>query len=221
MIEINLVPGADRRKRRRKLKISLPTGGLAAVPDLDRWAVAIGASWIIGPVLIAWLFLSVEASRGDLEAAIATAQEDSARYARIISTNDALKARRDTIAEKLEIIQQIDAGRYIWPHVMDEISRALPEYAWLTGLSQTQGGQQPAFQLEGRTGTTFAITRYLNSLEASPFIRQVDIVSTQRIRLEEKVMYHFILEGRYEEPTSDLIETVPIFGVESSARAGE
>jgi len=35
------------------------------------------------------------------------------------------------------IIQSIDGERYTWPHVLDELSRLLPPYTWLTSVTQT------------------------------------------------------------------------------------
>ena len=33
------------------------------------------------------------------------------------------------------IIKQIDNDRFVWPHIMDEISRSMPPYTWLTSLA--------------------------------------------------------------------------------------
>lgn len=217
MIEINLLPGSERRTKRKSAGVALPK--LPAMPKLDKWVGAIAASWILAPAILAWLFLGTAAERDELTSAIETAQADSARYARIIETSTALQARRDTIGEKLQIIQQIDAGRYIWAHVMDEVSRALPEYTWLTSLEQTSGGPRPAFRIEGRTGTTFALTRYLDSLESSPFISGVKLETTRRIEEEGRPIYDFVLTAAYEEPPSELVDMVPIFTLEDEADA--
>lgn len=214
MIKINLRPGAAKKGGRRRRSVGLPRGGLK-LPSMDRWVAAIVAAWIIAPLLLAWLFIGTQGRRGELETAIEEAQRDSASYARLIATNTTLQARRDTIAEKLQVIQQIDAGRYVWPHIMDEVSRTLPDYTWLTKLTQNSGGPQPQFQIEGRTGTTFALTRYLNSLEASPFISQVRLVSTVQTDLEGKQVYDFIITGHYEEPPPELVETVPVFEIDA------
>ncbi len=216
MIEINLAPGAKRKRRTRKVGFSLPRGR-SSDGGPDRWNVAIAAAWIVGPLLLAWMFMGARSQKADLDVALEAARQDSARFARVIASNATLKARQDTIAEKLEIIQQIDAGRYVWPHVLDEVARALPEYTWLTQVAQTAGGPLPTFRLEGRTGTTFALTSFLQSLEGSPFIRDVRFESTQQVLEDERRLYEFTIAGRYEEPMPDLIETIPVF----DATAGE
>ena len=48
---------------------------------------------------------------------------------------------RDTLLRQVNIIRGLDEDRYVWPHVMDEISRALPQYTWLTTLGFTGAPQ--------------------------------------------------------------------------------
>lgn len=218
MIEINLAPGAQRKRRSRKVAFALPRGR-SSDGGPDRWNVAVAAAWIVAPVLLAWMFMGSRSQRAELQVAIEEERQDSARFAQVIASNATLKARQDTIAEKLEIIQQIDAGRYVWPHVLDEVARALPDYTWLTAVSQTAGGPQPTFRLEGRTGTTFALTNFLQSLEGSPFIRDVRFESTEQTLEDERRLYEFTIAARYEEPAPDLIETVPVFDEQGDEEA--
>lgn len=211
MIEVNLLPGVKRRSKKG-------VGGGAAsslkaikLPDFDRWILFIAAGWIIGIGGLALLFLGTRNASATLSEQIETAVADSARYAATIAQTNELRARRDTIAMKLEVIQQIDEGRYTWPHIMAEIARALPDYTWLEGVSQIDAGQAPSFQIDGRTGNNFALTRFMSNLEASPFIRGVRLLTTAQVEEGETTLHQFALEARFEEPPSHLIETIPLF----------
>lgn len=214
MIKINLLPGAQGKKKRggggAKLPVSMPSG----LPDFDRMMLFIVAAWIIGPLLIAWLYFSVERERGDVQVALDQALADSTRFASVIQTQQSLQARQDTIAQKLSIIQEIDAGRYVWPHILDEVSMALPPYTWLTGLYNMEGGDAPRFQVEGHTGSLPALTRFMDALEASPFLRGIELVSSEQVQLGDeaaRVANSFVLTGQFEQPPLDAIETVPLF----------
>jgi Tfp pilus assembly protein PilN len=214
MIKINLLPGA-RKKAKRK---SGGGGGfslkLPGLPTFDRMLAFIVIAWIVGPLLIAWLFFGIRGQRNDLQVAIDQAVADSARYAQLISTQTSLRARQDTIAQKLAIIQEIDAGRYIWPHVMDEVSQAMPPYTWISAIDQIAGGPTPQFQIEGRTGSLPALTRFMDALEASPFLRSVELVSSEQAQINNdpnKIVNAFVLTGRFEQPPLEAIETVPLF----------
>ena len=215
MIKINLLPGAAKRSSRKMPKLGgfRPKGGIS-MPTVDRWLLFVVIAWVAGPLLTAWLFFGQRNHISDLEISIETARMDSARYAEMRAANAILLARQDSIAQKLEIIQEIDAGRFSWVHVMDEVSRALPQYTWLVNLvsKPVQSPlEQPHFLIEGRTGNTYALTEFLQELEASPFLRSIRLMSTDQIREGGALIYSFVLDGEFQVPPPDLIETVPIF----------
>ena len=221
MIKINLLPSATKKSQRRLPSLGglRPKGGMS-MPSVDRWMMFLVIAWVVGPLLTAWLFFNVRNQISDLEIAIESARMDSARYAEMRAANAILLARQDSIAQKLEIIQEIDAGRYSWVHVMDEISRALPAYTWLMNVTSkpvTSPLETPKFLIEGRSGNTFALTEFMQELEASPFLRSINLMSTDQVREGDALIYAFVLEGEYQTPPPDLIQTVPIL----QAREGD
>jgi Tfp pilus assembly protein PilN len=38
---------------------------------------------------------------------------------------------------QITVIRRVDGDRYIWPHLLDEITKALPAYTWLVDLGVT------------------------------------------------------------------------------------
>jgi Tfp pilus assembly protein PilN len=52
-------------------------------------------------------------------------------------------AQRDEVLGQLSMIKTIDDNRFTWPHIMDEVSRALPPYTWLTSMAQTSAIPAP------------------------------------------------------------------------------
>ncbi len=218
MIEVNRLPGGKKRPSRGpRISLSLPS--LGAFPK-DRWVLGSGAVVVVVIAASVFLFLTTRARYAELSVAIEEAVSDSARYADLIQQNDALMARRDSIAQKVAIIQQIDGDRYVWPHILDEVARALPDYTWLTELVQVSLGEELQFRIQGRAGNTFALTRFMENLEASPFIRNVELLSTEQV-VEgtggtNRLVSAFVLEMFYEQPPPEMLETVPLFGPSSS-----
>jgi Tfp pilus assembly protein PilN len=214
MIEINLLPGSTRRAR-RSFKLPLPgLQKLKAGSGVDRWSATMATGWILGPLLIAWLFFGTRARASEVEIAIEGAVRDSSRYATLIAANETLRSRQQTITEKLQMIQEIDVSRYVWAHVLDEISAAVPANTWLVSVIQTGGGQgefRPRIEIQGRTGNQFALTQFMRDLEASPFLRGVTLVNTQQVRLDNRWVYTFSLHLQYRDPPPDAIQTVPVF----------
>jgi Tfp pilus assembly protein PilN len=220
MIEINLLPGTEKRKKQRAgFTLKMPAG----VPEFDRITAFIVAAWVLAPLILLWLFLSVRSERSDVQASLDQAAADSVRYGRLIETQASLQARQDTIAQKLSIIQEIDAGRYVWPHILDEVSRALPPYTWLESIRSRDAGQIAGFTIAGRTGNLGALTRFMDALEASPFLRNIQLVSSEQALIggdETKVVNDFVLTGSYQHPPLEMIETVPLF-VDGTQPEGE
>ena len=63
--------------------------------------------------------------------------QDSTRYVAVLRERNRAEAQRDSVQRQLDIIKSIDNDRFIWSHVMDEVSRALPPYTWLKSIAQS------------------------------------------------------------------------------------
>ena len=152
-------------------------GGLLA-DSYNIVAVVVGLGVLL---TVGWWYVGLSSRQGDVQVALADALQDSANYADLIQRNATLEARRDSIAQKVEIIQEIDALRYVWPHLLDELGRALPDYTWLTQVIQVSVGEEVEFQVRGRAGNNLALTTFWRQLQESPFIRNVQLVQTEQV----------------------------------------
>ncbi len=212
MIEVNLLPGGKKRvSRGPKLSFKLPS--FDALPK-DKWILGAAGVVIVVVGAVAFLYLTTSGRHAELEVSVEGAVADSARYADLIQQNDQMVARRDSIAQRVAIIQEIDGDRYVWPHILDEVARALPDYTWLTELLQVSAGEELQFRIVGRAGNNFAVTQFMENLEASLFIRNVDLISTEQMVDQERIVNQFELEANFERPPPELLETVPLFEVE-------
>jgi type IV pilus assembly protein PilN len=213
LIQVNLLPGGKKRAARRS-SFSLKLPKFDSVPR-NSWVVLAGVLVIALGALSGFLYLSVGNRRAELEVAIAEARSDSARYADLIQQNDALLAREDSIAQRVAIIQEIDGDRYVWSHILDEVARALPDYTWLERIAQVSLGGELQLRIEGRVGNNFALTQFMENLEASLFLRNVDLISTDQVIADiagaDRILNQFVVEVFYEPPPPELLETVPLF----------
>lgn len=160
--------------------------------------------------------LSIRSRAAGLEKALQAALADSVRSAGLIERMRTLEARRDSIATRVSIIQDIDARRYLWPRIMDEVAGVLPEDAWLTRFAQVASQNGAArFEVEGMTRDNFSLTRFWNGMESSPFIRNVRLISTENVPSgpsgrEDGDLYYFVLQAEPEEPPSEVLDFVPV-----------
>ncbi len=214
LIEMNLLPGGKRGAGRPKgrRKSSLPKfEGLQAVMKGDRWVVGVVALAIIASVHLGFTYFTQGVTLNSLQDELEVQRQDSVRYAEAIAAADSLQARRDTLVQKARIIRQIDTDRFVWAHILDQVRAALPDFTWLTALQQTSGsGSQIEFRIDGMTGQTPALTRFMRDLEESPFVRDVRLVSQEQMQQGQRLVHSFVLMARYQVPDSSAVTTEPI-----------
>lgn len=146
MIEINLLPGVRRKSKRGGAPRLDMAGAIASIRERVR------EPWLFGSIgvgvitfgIVYWAFLGQidrEDKYYDDEDVIESARY---RYKRALVARDRVEAKRDTVLRAINIIRAIDDDRYLWTHVMDEVSRALPPYTWLLSLGFSGTGQAQA-----------------------------------------------------------------------------
>ncbi len=143
MIEINLLPGA-RRKSKRGGGTKLDIGAsLASLRERVRepWLIGSVVVTTLAVIVVAGLYFTQSRAEGTVDEALQKAVQDSTRYASVLKEHDKAEAKRDTVLRSLNLIRAIDDDRFIWPHIMDEVSRALPPFTWLVSLGYSGVGQ--------------------------------------------------------------------------------
>jgi Tfp pilus assembly protein PilN len=213
VIEVNLLPGG-KKKTSKGFSFSMPKlsmGGGGG--DTDPYIIFFAVAAAIGIGVMGWSFMSVRSEAEELQVRLEEQRQDSIRFAALIEQTDRLTARRDSIAERVAIIQEIDAGRYVWSHVLDEIAAAVPEYTWLQEIIYV--GENPLqIRIVGRAGSIFAITNFMTRLENSSFLRDVQPQTIQQQQSEtdpNDLVQVFELLVTYESPPLDELQTVPLF----------
>ncbi len=214
MIEVDLVPdnSGGRIGRARRLR----SAGRVRAIRLDAWVLvcSLVASGSLGTA--AYLVLTASRGLSDLEVAVEEALRDSARSATGTRLLLQLHGRRDSAIARISMIEGLDITRYQWPHILDEVAAALPESAWITGIASVVSSESELrFQVEGRALDNFALTRFWNALEASFFIRNVQLISTEHLERRDpgkggdlSTSYRFVIGAEYESPPDEVVEFV-------------
>jgi Tfp pilus assembly protein PilN len=223
VIEINLLPGTAKRQKKTAAIPKLTRSAKAPrpkAPGMDRSKLYLVLAWVAGLGALAYLQFGSASRLDQLQTDVTAARADSTRLHALRVLNDSLLAQRDTIAAKLQVIQEIDAGRYNWSHILDEVARALPSYTWLVNITDgASDAPKPRFRIEGRTGNTFALAKFMQDLEASPFLSGVTLTSQEQTVEDDKSVYKFSLDVAYEEPPPDAIQTQPLFSADGDLAA--
>jgi Tfp pilus assembly protein PilN len=242
MIEINLLPGAGKKKSRGGGGPKLDIGAMVAnLRERIRqpWLIGAVATTVVALAIVGFLFTAQTRRESAVTEALQKAVQDSTRYASVLKEREMAEAKRDTVLRSLNLIRAIDDDRFIWPHIMQEISRNLPPYTWVISMGitgQPQGGQAistvaaPApeagkkrrglptaiardtvrVHLVGNTVDIQALTRFMKQLESSPFIEQVQLAKSERANDNGKEVTQFQLDMTYTRPDPVLVRRVPL-----------
>ena len=240
-IEVNLLPGAKRGRRKKASAINYQELVKAVAAKFKDFYLATAiSSGVVSAFVIGLLFMMQRAKEAKLDDAVQVAVADSARFAAVLADRARAEAKRDSALTQLNIIKAIDEDRFIWPHILDEISRALPPYTWIVSLNftGTPQGTNPAaayrppppdtskkkkkavvielprdtvrMRLVGRTADLQAFTRFYRALEESPFLGNVQFSKMETLLSDGKEVRQFIVDVQYTRPDTALLKRVPL-----------
>jgi type IV pilus assembly protein PilN len=235
MITVNLRPDLKRKRARPPLQGMLDgVRGLGSKIKDPVLLVAV-LSWV---GVLGWLgSVAVTTSRklGALEPQLEQTRAEHRRFRAFLAEKRHQELIRDSLVSQIGIIRTVDGDRYVWPHLLNEVTKALPAYTWLIDMSGAPPpppppGAPPAkaaaaadtskdsvavapaiqFLVNGRTVDIQAYTRFLRQLEASPWITDVTPVSAQTVVEKERPVTAFVIRGTYMQADSAYLRTVPL-----------
>ncbi len=211
MIEINLHPSAGEKKaRRRKRSVTLPSTPRLQGLREDPWNATMIAALVIVPLIILSLWLVQRSRDHGLQTRLDGATADSARLADLRVLSDSLIDRRKAIQSRIQLVEQLDRNRFVWPHLLDEIGRSLPSSAWLRAIKRQSSLPNIEVQLLGTAANPLVVTEFVHNLERSPYLTDVQIVSTQARTVQGLTAQDFTLTVRYRSPPPDSVPTEPL-----------
>src|SRR3954451_14785681 len=166
MIKINLLNG-----ERKLAKKAFVLGG----PLMT--TVGCGAILVVALLACGWRFLSVVHDNSQIDADLATAQKEAASLHGVIAQLQEFETRRSKLQQRVGLIEQLRAAQAGPVHMLDQISRALPQMVWLTEIKQSPGSDEVT--IDGRTTSVTSVSDFATALEATGYFKKsVEIVSS-------------------------------------------
>ncbi|HSD33692.1 MAG TPA: PilN domain-containing protein, partial [Gemmatimonadales bacterium] len=218
MIEINLLPGQKRKAA---------GGGGLRMPDFRSFVANVKDPWLLGAIAAGVLLIggnlalyAVNTARlARLDSVLRGVQAEKRRYDAVVAQKRQAERVRDSLAAEMAIIRAIDGDRYVWPHLLDEITKALPAYTWLTGIQATTGvapavgvppgtapdtsaAQGVRVAIDGRTVDIQAYTTFLRQLAASPWLADVMPTRATTVIEQDRPVTEFNITVRYRQADS-------------------
>ncbi len=221
IIEINLLPG-PKKKRGAARGISVPSFSELVSKVRDPLLLGAGAALVGSVATTAFLYTSQQAQISRLEEQATRVRAESRRFTNLLAQKRRVENLRDSLLQELQAIRQIDADRYVWAHVLEEVTKALPDYTWLAGLTVLPDAPQVGeladsdvpppmrFSLDGRTSDIGAYTRFLRQLSTSPWVGRVREGATRTVIEQDKALTAFSITVTFKQADSAFVRTVPL-----------
>jgi Tfp pilus assembly protein PilN len=137
-----------------------------------------------------WWYESTKIKK--LDADIATAEQRQRELQAIKVQVDALEAKRRMFQQKVDLIERLKAAQAEPVHLLDEISKNLPDFVWLTSMDQTG----PIVKLTGQSSGYTSVADFISALQRSGWFPLVDLVSSQ----ESNNIVTFTLQANFKNP---------------------
>jgi type IV pilus assembly protein PilN len=165
LIRINLLT-VDRERGKRKA-----TFQIGKALNIVCILILVAAALVVG-----WWFSSLQRNSADLDRQIADAESETQRLQSVIQQVAQFEGRRAQLQQRVSLIEELRKGQTGPVHLLDEISKSIPESMWLTDLKQTATD----ITLDGRCTSLNALSDFVSSLEASNlFERPVEIIDSR------------------------------------------
>lgn len=187
MIKVNLVESA--RPVATGTGFTLQVGQkLTALGSLILLVTALG---------IGWRYWGLTQQTAALDREMAAAQQEEAQLAGILKQVQTFEARRQQLQQRVALIDELRKGQAAPVHMIDQISRALPEGMWLTKLQQA--GYDVT--IEGECLSLTALSDFVGNLEAAQYFkRPVEIINSEVVAARENLpeVIHFSVKGTFQ-----------------------
>ncbi len=129
-----------------------------------------------------------------------TAQEEKAKLQYVIAKLAELEEQKAVFERKISLITQLRAQQDGAVKIMDELSRKLPEWVWLTDVSY----QAQLIQIKGNALSNNLIADYIYNLENSPIFTNVNLISSTQRTTKSTSFLEFSMTLNYVLPQAAL-----------------
>ncbi len=177
MIKINLLTPEKSKKARKK------SGFDPQMIWIGLGSVVLLMTWYIG-----WSLLSKKVEQLQIEETRLSTELASLKTQ--VKEVENFEENKKKVKEKIQIIQQLRKNQAIPVHLLDEISKSLPNRVWLVSLNEQAG----KVDLSGKAITNNEIVDFINNLKSVSSFKDVQILESRQGKEADITVYSFRLK---------------------------
>ena len=130
---------------------------------------------VLAVVGVGWRYWALGQQKAEVARQIEAANREEARLQEILKQVQEFENRRKMLESRVALIDELRKGQNAPVHMIDQISRALPDMTWLTGMTQSAY----TLELKGQCLSLTSLSDFVGNLEASRyFARPVEIIDS-------------------------------------------
>ena len=167
MIRINLL-AVDRERPKRSAS--------ALISPAQRVTVAASLILVGTALSVGWWFWSLHQASARVDQELLKGEREMQQLRSVLAQVQKFEASKAQLQQRVTLIEQLRRGQSGPVHILDEISKAVPERLWLTEMNQ----KGDDIVLAGLTTSLTGLSDFVANLEGSTWFRKpVDIVDSQ------------------------------------------
>lgn len=209
------------------IRINLLTAERRAAKPVSRGFEAGQKMMVVGSLILmmtvaalGWRYWALGQQAAQVEEDIAAATREEARLQEILRQITDFEARKAMLEARLALIDELRRGQNAPVHMIDQVSRALPDMTWLTNVAQAGY----TLTIQGRCLTLTSLSDYIGNLEGSRyFIRPVEIVESSVVAGDGKLTpdtIQFTIRGTFQMAGIDSVAPAPQTNVRKGGKRG-
>lgn len=188
MIRINLIAG-----ERRAAKAPSRTFQIGQSVTLVG-----GLILVVTALALGWRYWTTRQAEAQLTVDIANAKREETRLSEVLKQVADFEAQQAEQERRVALINELRKGQSAPVHMIDQISRSLPDMTWLTSVRQ----EAYDVTISGRSTTLAALSDFVGNLEATRYFkRPVEIVSSTVVGGNEREgpeLIEFTIRGTFQ-----------------------
>ncbi len=186
MIKINLLA----EKKAAKAKVAGP--GLKLESAAGTSSVLLSGILLVGVLVTGgwWWLESKELKKWTGE--VARAEQELARLQEVRKKGELYKRQKELLERKIQLITDLKKKQTVPVHILDQISKNLPDFLWLDTMEATQN----TIVIAGKATTYNAVSNFYDNLSSSGYFLGVTLGKTS----EAPEGVSFSLTCRFQQP---------------------
>ena len=150
-------------------------------------------SLLIVLVVIGGMFYFQNRAINNEKKLLQKAREERRKLAHIVKDLKELQQKKLLVERKIELINNLRAKQEAPVIMMDELSKNLPDWVWLTSLKFKAN----KVEIKGRALSNNLIADYITNLNRSPYFTNVNLIDSTQKKIKGEAILEFTLTSEF------------------------